>query len=283
MICLTGDLHHQSLRTGNQQHCEISEVAVAARYLRMLEEARVNVTFFVSGLTFVEQWPELRPLCESERVEIGGHNWSCLTPALFHRASQKLLGSYNGPEFVQRRDAERTIAVARSRAGRTIRAFRNHMYMHGPFTERALAAAGIRVCSDGVAARSRGPERHATGIYNVPINVIPDHEHLYHAERTPAWVSRWQRRYRWSDDFGPGSYHVEEWTELVLEGLRRNEERGAVSTMIIHPITLYLCDRFRSFRRILDHLAARPTVLMSDLLRLAPPAPPVSAPQEVRP
>jgi hypothetical protein len=35
--------------------------------------------------------------------------------------------------------------------------------------------------------------------------------------------------------------------------------------MLIHPITLYLCDRFRSFRRILDFIASRETVFMSDL------------------
>jgi hypothetical protein len=98
---------------------------------------------------------------------------------------------------------------------------------------------------------------------------MPDHEHLYHAERTPAWVERWQRRYRWSDDFGSSSYYVEEWTDIVLDQLHRNEERGVISNMIIHPITLYLCDGMRSFRRILDFLAARETVHMGDLSRLA--------------
>ena len=99
---------------------------------------------------------------------------------------------------------------------------------------------------------------------NFPINVIPDHEHLLHAERTPEWVEWWIRRYNWSDDFGPNSYDVEEWTDIVLDGLRENEARGAVSNVIIHPITLYLCDRFRSFQRILEFLSAR-TVQMGKL------------------
>ena len=33
MICLTGDLHHQSLGTGNQQHCDETEVKLAVRLL----------------------------------------------------------------------------------------------------------------------------------------------------------------------------------------------------------------------------------------------------------
>jgi len=265
MICLTGDIHHSSLRTGNQQHCDMPEVRVAARYLRMLEEARVKVTFFVSGRTFIEEWNDLRPICESEWVEIGGHNWNCLQPTLFHRLSKKIVGSYNGPAWVQRHDAERTIRIARIRGGRTIRAWRNHMYMHGPGTEAVLAASGIRFCSDGVRAASRGPEWHEAGLYNFPINVIPDHEHLYHAERTPEWVQQWQRRYNFCDDFGPQSYPIEEWTELVLECLRQNEARGAISNLIIHPITMYLCDRFKNFRRILDFVAARQSICMSAL------------------
>jgi hypothetical protein len=265
MICLTGDIHHATLRTGNQKHCPISEVRVAARYLRMLEEARVNVTFFISGRTFLEEWRDLSPICESERVEVGGHNLTCLTPALFHRASQKLLGSYNGPAWYERWEVRTTRDIIRARTGRGIQCWRNHMYKHGPHTEAALAAAGIRFCSDGVRASSRGPELHSSGIYNVPINVIPDHEHLYHAERTPEWVARWQKRYSWSDDYGPQSYYVEEWTDIVLDCLRKNEARGAVSTMIIHPISLYLCDRWKSFTRILDFVAARETVFMSNL------------------
>ena len=117
MICLTGDIHHMSLGTGNQQHSDVPEARIAARYLKMLEEARVNVTFFVSGRTFLEEWPDLAPICASEHVEIGGHNFSCFTPELFHRASKKLLGSYNGPAWAQRLDARFTIDIIRSRTG----------------------------------------------------------------------------------------------------------------------------------------------------------------------
>ena len=106
-----------------------------------------------------------------------------------------------------------------------IRLWRNHMYMHGPYTEEVLSSCGIECCSDGVRAASDGPVLHRTGLWNFPLNVIPDHEHIYHAERTPEWVRRWQKRYDWSDDFGPDSYYVDEWVDRVLEGLERNEAR----------------------------------------------------------
>lgn len=265
MICLTGDLHHSSLRTGNQLHCDITELQTARRYLERLRAARVKVTFFVTGRCAVEEWGDLRPICEDPLVELGGHTFTCFEPALLHRVSNKLLGSYNGPAFYERFDVRRTIDILHRRTGRTIRLWRNHMYMHGPWTDRVLANEGIVACSDAVRASATGPRWTDAGILEVPINIIPDHEHLYHAERTREWVSAWQKRRRWSDDFGPDSYTIEEWTELVLEQLRRNEEKGALSTVIAHPITMYLCDRFRGVERILEYCSTRATVHMSEV------------------
>jgi hypothetical protein len=293
VICLTGDLHHQSLNTGNQQHCELSEIEVAVRFLRLLEEAKVKVSFFISGRAVLEQAEELRPIFDSELVELGGHNFDCFQPELLHRVSKKLLRSYNGPAWLQRRDARRTIAIIRQRSGRRIRVWRNHMYMHGPHTERVLAGEGIALVSDGVRRKALGPEwvalqgnrwqrarrrldgllpealrstPSAGGIWSFPINIIPDHEHIYHAERSREWVAWWQRRYAWSDDYGPDSYEVEAWTELVLEGLREREESGVISNMIIHPITMYLADRFRSFERILSYLSLRQTIHLGECI-----------------
>ena len=263
MICLTGDLHHQTLRTGNQLACDITEIQVAQKYNKMLAERGIKVTYFVSGKSFLEQADELKPISEANNIEIGGHNWSCFSPALPHRIWKKLTCSYNGPLRVQQADAQRTMAIIKQHTGRDVLCWRNHMYMHGPYTEQALVAAGIKVCSDGVKAASVGPEWHPTGLMTLPLNIIPDHEHLYHAERTPSWVKWWQKRYNWSDDFGPQSYYVEEWTDIVLQQLADHEQQGILSTLIIHPITLYLCDGFRSFQRILDYLADHETVWMS--------------------
>ena len=139
------------------------------------------------------------------------------------------------------------------------------MYMHGPFTEEVLTSCGIKICSDGVKRVGTGGEWHPTGLLNFPLNVMPDHEHLYHAERTPEWVAWWQRRYHWSDDYGPESYYIDEWTDRVVEELSQHEAAGLVSNMLIHPITLYLCDRFRSFERLLEKISTTQTIHMSEL------------------
>ena len=254
MICLTGDLHHTSLRTGNQLACDKTEIQVAHDFLQMLEEANIKVTFFVSGKSFAEEWDDLRPICDSPVVELGGHNYSCFTPSYWHRGWKKIAGNYNGPMWYERRDVQRTIDIIRQKTGQNISCWRNHMYMHGPNTNQVLKECGIQAYSDGVQAEASGPRLNQTGLVEFPINVIPDHEHLYHAERTPAYVDWFLKRYNWSDDFGPYSYHIEQWADIVLECLRRNESRGAISNLIIHPITMYLADKFLAFQRILDFL-----------------------------
>jgi peptidoglycan/xylan/chitin deacetylase (PgdA/CDA1 family) len=271
VIVLTGDLHHSGLGTGNQRHADRSEIEIAATYLRLLEEAGVKVTFFVSGLSFEEDWEYLKPICESPLVEVGGHNYSCFTPVIWHRLWNRATGSYPGPAWYERRDVLRSKSIIRRFTGRNIELWRNHMYLRGPHTDRILSDCGIRACSDGVRADAMGPELSPSGIVRFPLNVIPDHEHLYHAERTPEWVQGRVQRYGWSDDNGSKSYYVEEWTEIVLDCLRSNEERGAISNMLIHPITLYLCDEFKSFGRILEFLASRETVHMSEAIERALP------------
>lgn len=265
MICLTGDIHHSSLKTGNQQHCEISEIQVAQRYLKLLEKAKVKVTFFITGKSFAEEWQDLKPICESPFVELGGHTYYCFVPSIWHRIWNKLIGSYNGPKWYQKWDIQKTVNIIKGKTGKKINVWRNHMYMHGPYTEEILSECDIRICSDGVEKDSNGLQKYPSGIYNFPLNIIPDHEHLIHAERTPEWIEKWQKRYNWSDDFGPDSYYVEEWAEIVLEGLKENEKKGIISNMIIHPITLYLCDKFNTFKKILDYISSCKTVFMSEV------------------
>lgn len=138
--------------------------------------------------------------------------------------------------------------------------------MNGPATRRLLAESGIQLLSDGVRKTAEGPERVSEGLWEFPINIIPDHEHLYHAERTPEWVEQWVKRYQWSDDFGSASYYIEEWTDLVLQQLGERERAGVTSNLIIHPITMYLCDRFEGFKKILSYLGSRETKLLNEII-----------------
>ena len=281
MIWLTGDLHDMSLKSGNQKHClekyGLTEIEVAQKYLNLLEEADVKVTFFVTGRTFRDEWDKLKVIAEHPLVELGGHTWNCYLspwcewtgirglPSLWARVWNKLANSYNGPRWYHRKDTQKTIDIIKSKTGKQISAWRHHMYMHGQYSHDIMKECGIKVISDGVKKNAERPEEK-DGLFYFPLNIIPDHEHIYHAERTKEWVAAWQKRYNWSDDFGPESYEVKEWADIVLNGLKENEHKGAVSSMIIHPITMYLCDEFEQFKRILEYVKTKKTIHSGELL-----------------
>lgn len=267
MICLTGDLHHMSLNTGNQQHCDITEMQTAILFLRLLEVYDVKMNYFITGKSFEEEWSDVKQIVFNPLIEVGGHNYDAFENEFFHRVWNKLTKNYNGPKWYQRNDTLKTIEIIKEKTGKDIKVWRNHMYMHGCNTEEVLFDAGIEICSDGVQKNSNEPKLHKTGIYNFPINIIPDHEHLIHAERTPQWIEQWQKRYNWSDDFGKESYYIETWTDLVLEQLEYRENKGLLSNIIIHPITMYLCDNFKQVKRILEFISKCETVHMSKLTK----------------
>ena len=266
MICLTADLHHMSLKTGNQMHSDKTEISLALEFVRMMEARDIKGSFFITGRSFDEEWDTLEPIVQSPNIEIGGHNYEAFKPELLHRIWNKLTKNYNGPYLYQYYDTKKTIDIIYSKTGKVINIWRNHMYMHGENTQKILGSLGINVCSDGVEKENFDLKEDSTGVYNLPINIIPDHEHLIHAERTPQWIKKWQERYNWSDDFGADSYYIEEWAKLVLEQLKENEAKGKLSVMIIHPITMYLADGFKAVKTILDYIATRESVFMGDLV-----------------
>jgi len=265
MICLTADLHHMGLKTGNQMHSDRTEMSLAGEFVKMMEARDIKGSFFITGRSFDEEWDEIEPIVQSPNIEIGGHNYEAFKPELLHRIWNKLTNNYNGPYAYQYYDTKKTIDTIYAKTGKRIRIWRNHMYMHGPNTEKVLSRLGIEVCSDGVKKDNFTLQEDVTGIYNLPINIIPDHEHIIHAERTPEWIEQWQKRYNWSDDFGPDSYDIDTWAEMVIAQLKENEKYGKLSVMIIHPITMYLADGFKAVQRILDYIQARETVFIGDL------------------
>ncbi|NRB41401.1 MAG: polysaccharide deacetylase family protein [Pseudomonadales bacterium] len=269
MICLTCDVHHMSLKTGNQLHSDRSEASIAAHFAKLLEQRQLNASYFVSGKCFEEEWLALKPICHQDNIEIGGHTYNCFEPALWHRGCNKLIGSYNGPRWQQNWDIAKTKSVIQKKTGRSISSWRNHMYMHGPYTEALLMKNGISVCCDGVKRHGSLFEKHATGLINFPINIIPDHEHLYHAERTPEWVESWIKRYNWSDDYGSQSYYFSQWLEILKTEVLWREANGLVSHLLIHPITLYLCQGFEALEMIADFLSQFDTIQVSKLVQQA--------------
>jgi len=264
VICLTGDLHHQSLRTPDQAHGTITEAESGRRWSERLRDRGMKATLYVTGRLVDDEWPALADWLVAPHLEVGGHTYAAFEPSLFHRISKKLIGNYNGPAWYERRDIVRTVRALRERTGRAPQAWRNHAYFHGPNTDRLLLEAGLTSCSDVVAPPGTAPWRQDDGRIVLPMNVIPDHEHLLHGDRTPAEVARWVARYTWCDCHGPSSYDGETWAGMLLDQVAANERLGVVTTMLLHPLCMHVLDDFTTFDRLLDELARYETCFASE-------------------
>ncbi len=265
MIYITCDIHHQSLGTGNQKFSDRTEMQCAYDFFKKIEKYNLKATYFISGKSFLEDWgSELHEISSSSLIEIGGHNWDCFSNEMYHRVCNKLLNSYNGTKSFQERDCYKTQEIIFQKTGKHLSSWRNHMYMHGKYTDQVLREAGIFFCSDGVKSGELSPSVSLGGYQNIPINIIPDHEHIYHAERTPLYVKNWVKRYDWKDDFGSDSYYINEWGNIMLNQVLDNERNGRDSLLIIHPITMYLADKYNFIDLFMNRISELQTSNISE-------------------
>jgi len=291
VICLTGDIHHLSLRINEHAFLPAgqSEVGIAVRYLRLVEEAGVKVTFYVTGRTLEEEWEEFRPLADSPRVEIGGHTYGGLPRSPWSALRSRLSGLptvshtiSHGSRASQLRDVRRMLEVVRRRTGRQVLSWRSHGLVRDRHTEPILALCGVRCISDELSWDKLLPERTPAGLVSHPINVIMDHDHLYHAHRTPEYVRRQQQRWTLPQDPTRESYRIEEWGQLVLRQVSAIEARGGLATVLMHPLCMFTADGFRTARRLLEAFARSRCIWASEAAELVPAPIPAAGKEDPR-
>jgi len=247
-VCVTGDVHHMSMETRDQAYMDRTEVEAAIEYAEIAANYDIPVTLFITGRAAVEEPDRVEQLAAMENVELGGHNyWAFDTPIhTAWRALGKLtggrIGSWNGPRRFQRYEISRTLTALAQR-GATVTAWRDHAYRHDRHTAALLADAGITHFSDAV-----GPDerlRHEDGVTVVPVNTPPDHEHIYHAFRTPEFVA--------DDDFngpfGTESYQIGKWLTWLSEHIDHQLTTDEPATVLAHPACMALTDDFTTFEQ----------------------------------
>ena len=276
MICLTGDVHHMSLQINDQRSLTAgaSEIAIARHYAELLERYGVKATLYVCGRCFVEEWDDLEPAATHPLVEVGGHMFSARFPRECFDALGKATGLWNGPRWYQDWDIGMNVTTVRERTGIDLVSWRNHSYMVDPNTHELLAAHGIRLVSDVTEKNNLWPKRIEHGLINHPLNCIPDHDHLYHAHRTPEYVEQVNARGYGADEFGAVSYSIEEWGKLVLEQARAIDDQGGIATILAHPLCMYLADGFKTLETLLQFIANRKNIWAREIPDLIdnPPA-----------
>ncbi|MCK5802239.1 MAG: polysaccharide deacetylase family protein [Lentisphaeria bacterium] len=271
MICLTGDVHHSSLLINDQRHIDdpsLTEIRIAQHYVQLLEKHGVNATLYVCGRCFTEEWDDLEPVVASPRVEVGGHMFNARFPRECFDAYGEQTGLWNGPRWYQDLDIGRNVEVVREKTGEQLVSWRGHSYKVDCNTYELLAKHGLKVTSDAIEKDTLWPERIEAGIISHPLNVIPDHDHLYHAHRTREYVEKINAQGYGEDAFGAVSYTIEEWGELVLRQALGIDERGGIATILCHPLCMWLADRFQTFERLLAVFAKRRTIHARDMVGL---------------
>lgn len=142
-VCLTGDVHHMSLETRDQEYMDRTEVEAAIEYAEVAAEYDVPVTLFVTGKAAEEEPERVKRLAVMENVEIGGHNyWAFDT--LIHKGWRGVTGSWNGPRPFQRWEIRKTIETFEE-LGIEITSWRDHAYRHDRHTRRCCRRRVSRI------------------------------------------------------------------------------------------------------------------------------------------
>lgn len=264
-VCITGDVHHMSMGTRDQEYMDRTEVEAALEYAELAANYDVPVTLFCTGKCIAEERDLMERLAGMDNVELGGHNyWAFTTPV--HdawRAVEKVtggrVGSWNGPRPFQAWEVGRTVS-AFANIGADITAWRDHAYRHDGNTISILCDHGITHFSDAV-----GPDeqvRREGGTTVVPVNTPPDHEHVYHAFRTSEFVAE----DNFEGPFGSDARQVDEWFDWVLDAVERHSADLEPATVLAHPACMDLADGLDTFEHLCRVLGERPTVTLSTIM-----------------
>jgi hypothetical protein len=250
-VVLTGDVHHH-IPSSDRAHAAESESELALEYARIAEQHGLKVTLFFTGRALRDDVADALPLLSMENVEIGGHGWDAFTPRWLYRPLGRLSGSPHGPPSWQRRSIVRTCAVVERLTAKPVRSWRDHAYTRDANTARLLVDAGIVAWSDEVDLARRRPYAHESGLVVLPINTPPDHENLYHGDRTPETLGDTR------------SLSPAEWRTRVLEAVDATIADGGVATILAHPLCMKVVDGWDTFEALCTSLAGRPSMFATE-------------------
>lgn len=263
MVCLTGDVHHMRLQNDDQKYLDNTEVETAIEYARIAARAGIKITLFVTGKAVHEEPRKVKRLAEMENVELGGHTYWAFRPKwLYNGLFSRVLGISNGPAFFQNYEIRKTIRIFNRLLGVNIVSWRDHAYRQDKNTYHLLAQNGIRFVSDEVRPDALTPSTKG-GLVLVPLNVVPDHDHIYHGDITPETTRNWTLN---RDKFPPTLYSVEEWLEIVKRQVKYIVGEGGVATILAHPACMKIADGFKVFEGLCRFLSTCDPVFVKDLV-----------------
>ncbi|HET9961810.1 MAG TPA: polysaccharide deacetylase family protein [Nitrospiraceae bacterium] len=248
-------MHQRSYRGVDTPYADKTESQLALRYCEIAQEHDVKVTLFVTGRTCLEETDRVAALARLPHCEIGGHTYSAHR-SFGHWLSRTFTGSRLGPKRYQERDIIRTIRAVRAITGKEVLVWRNHGYQFDQYTYPLLASHGIRIVSDRVSGVEGATERISRDLLSLPINTMPDHEHLLHGKYRSGRTNFERLRNRKS---------IEEWRETVERQVEQIEQHGGIATILAHPLCMEVADRMENFTALCRFLSRFKTGCVSDV------------------
>ncbi|MBI4000446.1 MAG: polysaccharide deacetylase family protein [Nitrospira defluvii] len=256
MICLTGNVHHRSYHDVDTRHAQQTEAQLALRYCDIAARHQVKLTLFVTGKACLEEPDTVAALGRYAHCEIGGHTL-CAFRSIRHWLSRCLGGSVLGSASLQRSDIENTITAIGDVTGKRIAVWRNHGYQHDANTYSLLGELGIHIVSDRVATNTTAVERVSQDLLSLPINTLPDHEHVLHGKYM-AGRTHFARL--------EGRRTIQEWREAVEHQVETIEQLGGIATILARPLCMDVADGMQSFDHLCRFLSRYETRWVSEMI-----------------
>lgn len=261
MICLTGDVHHMSMKGADQPYIQGTEVESAERYLEIAGKYGIKSTLFFTGKCILEEYQKIRHLQSNFKIESGGHTYRAFKPRLLYKISYRLLNRKNGPLFLQRYEIRKTVNIFKEFLNYNIVSWRDHAYRNDKNTPGLLKEAGIKYFSDIASPHYLKPFLKDSLFY-VPINVLPDNDYVYHGSRMPGSFNE--------DDlmkkpFQEKAMPAEKWLEKVQGQIKEISRAGGVSTLLVHPACMEIADNFKTFEKLCHFVSQYKTLFMREI------------------
>jgi hypothetical protein len=250
-----------SLRTQDQSFLRGTEIDSARTYVEIASRYGVRKTLFITGKCVVEESDKIRSLIMDDTLELGGHTYFAFKPRLFYKLSNRILKLKNGPYFVQMLDITWTIRAFLKYLNYDIISWRNHAYRNDRNSPKILHKSGIEYFSDACSPDFIQPFREFSLIY-VPINVLPDHDYIYHGSRTQG---SFDETVLLKSAFKVSAMPIDKWFEIVATQITRVVDMGGVATILAHPSCMEIADNFKTFQKLCEFISQYENLCISEI------------------
>lgn len=181
------------------------------------------------------------------------------------------------------------------KTGKKCLSWRGHAYKGGSVTEELLVKHGVKIISNEVGAEAK-VRKLKNGLISLPINTLPDHEHIYHGHKTREFVERdlfirengpfsifslrpprsrrdWKRAFfelikkipRLDPGYSREYFSHQEWFDIIQDDIQKGLKQQGFKTILAHPLCMEIMDGMQSFESLCKFLNTFDSFFVSEI------------------